>query len=251
MLFSILVFGLSFWNVAQVQEPQPEEYETLYYKVEKIFIPVGFDDNDDVEVIVSGQFPNDCWKVEEVEKTRTKAGYSLKMKARKWKAFCADKMSPFWKKVSLGYLKVGNYIITNEEKNEGTLIVRGAKFKTEDDYQYASVDSVKTRYEFNKETGRIEKRFLVLKGEFPNACYQLAKNPPVDLIRESSEGLIEILPVIEYNKALSQNCSTPIEFEEPIAIPENLSGKFMIYLRTDSDKLENSIAKLIHIQSMN
>jgi len=251
MLSSILWSSLFFLNLGQVQDPQPDGSTSSYYKIESIHLPTGFDDNDDAEVVVTGEFPNDCWKIEVVEKKQTDDGFDLKLKARKWQAFCADKMSPFLKKVSLGYLKKGIYSISNDGQKVGSLGVRAAKFKTEDDYQYANIDSAKIRYVFDKDKQKIEKRFLVIRGEFPNACYQLAKNPPVDLLSESSLGLIEILPVIERSDRLSKNCGEPVEFEEPILLPDHLNGKMLFYIRNESSHEENSIAKFFRLQSVN
>jgi len=251
MLSSLIFLSLGFFSTAQLEDQPSPESEALDYKIERIYLPSGFDDNDEVEVIIHGQFPNACWKVDTVEKTEIKGGFDFKMKARKWKAFCADIMTPFTKKVRVGYLKKGSYFILNDGKNEGVLEVRAAQFNTKDDYKYANVESVKVRYDFNKETGKMENRYLVLKGEFPNACYRLAKNPPVDLLRESAEGLIEVLPVIELDKNSSQNCTKPVDFEIPVSIPGYLSGKYLVYVRVESTENENSIAKFIQIQSTN
>ena len=46
--------------------------DSRFVKLEKIFIPSGFDDNDNIEVFVYGQLPNLCFHAPKVKAERPK-----------------------------------------------------------------------------------------------------------------------------------------------------------------------------------
>ncbi len=238
-------FGL---NLAlQIEDGNGSRLQT--YPIEKLFIPTGFDDNDEIQVIASGSFRDRGWEPVSLEHERVKDGFKLKLIVRKWDGPSASVITPFKKETSLGALRKGDYKFYDEnDRDLGTLSIHAAHSQSRDDYLYAPVDSLKVRYEFDPETRALKRRILVLQGYFPNACHQFVENPPVVPVAERSPNLIEVLPVVEDESDKGDPCATVItDFEHEIEIPNSIGGgRFLVHVRTNG----NPYNKLIHLLSM-
>jgi hypothetical protein len=116
--------------------------------VEKVFVPYGFDSNDNVELIVHGHFPSTCYKtgsatavVDEARRVVT-----LDVKAYSYNALmCAQVMVPFSQTVKLGTVAPGTYRIEVADRPDAVtapLVVGETQSSSPDDFLYASVAQV-------------------------------------------------------------------------------------------------------------
>lgn len=243
-MLSVLGFQLTtqmtFWAVAQMM-PVPidgggdfEHSTPRAYPIQKVFIPTGFDDNDKAEVIVTGAFPNACWRADRVEVQRTPKGFSLQLLATKWTDFCQEVITEFDEAASLDILASDQYDIEVGNQMMGQLSVRPAKAQTRDEYLYAPVKGLRTKLKFNDE-GKLAERYLVIEGEFTTDCQEFMEKPPVDILQPTSDGLVEVLPITELRE--DADCQTgSFPFEKEVLIPPSVQGRHLFYARTQNGK---------------
>lgn len=149
----------------------PKEVEA---PVDRIFVPAGFDDNDNVEVVVHGDFMNSCYRV-----GRSGAKINLEKKVIEvwataldyapengFEELCLQVTSPFIQTVKLGLLPEGDYdvVLDTPMAKEVSASLTVVKRKTEapDDYLYAPVSNA-----YIDSNVASEKQALVLQGTFP------------------------------------------------------------------------------------
>jgi hypothetical protein len=114
--------------------------------VERVFVPLGFDDNDDIELIVHGNFPNTCYKVGPTTAVADAAAKTVTITAQAYKypgAYCAQVIVPYIQPVKIGTLKPGEYRVIVADAPDTpttTLTVAAATTSDADDFLYAPVE---------------------------------------------------------------------------------------------------------------
>lgn len=202
--------------------------------IDRLFIPSGFDNNDNVEVVVTGKFPNPCYSRNKVEvelkndtilidvTSLSKEGQNMRK--------CEKIMVPFSETVTIGSLQGGDYkIIVNqgtEYELKGRLNIAVSSSNSVDDHLYAHVDYVELGF-----TGGLSGDALLV-GSSVSPCLVLDK---VEYLSNKSDTL-SIMPIM---KKVSQNCpekrsplSIPIKFD-----PKKLnSDKILLFVRSIEGK---------------
>jgi hypothetical protein len=116
--------------------------------VEKVFVPQGFDNNDNVEVVIQGRFPNACMKTGPVSKTIDPATRTIALKPEVYVYRgepCAQVIVPFVQRVTFGTLPEGEWKIIVEGMPSISplpLVIEKARSAAPDDFLYAPVDEV-------------------------------------------------------------------------------------------------------------
>lgn len=116
--------------------------------IEHVFIPQGFDDNDNAEVIIQGRFSNACMKTGPVEKQIDSTNKTITLTPKMYVYegdFCAQVIVPFIQRVTFGHLTEGRWTIKlaeNQNIQIQDLNIRRAVTAAPDDYLYAPVDEV-------------------------------------------------------------------------------------------------------------
>lgn len=199
-------------------------------QLSKAYIPIGFDDNDRVQVVVEGTLPNSCYKVDPLisvvdTKNRT---ITLEQKALLYPGVCIETLVPFTKVAEIGLLSEGSYRLQDKMGKEdlGTLPVTRATKSEADDYLYAPITdayvTVSTR------DANTKKFKLHLTGAFTDRCTKL-KNV-----------------VIHYY--------SDVIVVQPIAVRAGTRGCTGVKSRFSWDEELNSDlkgSKLLHVRSMN
>jgi hypothetical protein len=208
--------------------------------VDHLFVPEGFDNNDNVEFVVTGAFPNPCYKRNKV--TVDVVGDIIDVKvnaiASSDDQACPDMIVPFKEIISVGNLQSGDYkIVINksspyELKNEMNVVE--ASSQNVDDNLYAMIDYVDLGF-VGGASGSAK-----LVGWVPSDCIQ------VDRVEYKSNGkdVLSILPIM---KQVSDFCpmkmmpiSIPVKFE-----PENFkNNNVLLYVRTLDGKSVNSVVNI-------
>ena len=114
--------------------------------VQKVFVPEGFDDNDNVQVVLHGHFPNACYKTGPVEAKVDQDAKTITIdpQAYYYQGFCAMVVIPFIKQVNLGVVKAGTYTLRLKDRQDiapTTLTISPAKTTAPDDFLYAPVET--------------------------------------------------------------------------------------------------------------
>jgi len=207
--------------------------------VDHIFVPNGFDNNDHVEVIVTGKFPNPCY-------TRNKYDVkikndvinidvtSLSMDDPAYTKFEPLKI-PFTEVVNVGNLQGGDYkIIVNkggEYEKEDSISIATTSSTSIDDNIYAMVDYVETGF-----TGGASGDAMLV-AQSPSPCLVLDR---VDYLTNNKDTL-SVLPIM---KKISSNCP---EKRERLEIPIKFDpakfkyAQILLFVRTIEGRSVNTI----------
>jgi len=133
-------YALNSQALAVVEEPV-----LVSAPVQKVFVPLGFDNNDNVEVVVHGHFSNSCYKVGPSNATVDTDAKTVTIQAQAFEypqAICAQMQVPFTVEVKIGLLKEGEYrvlVAGSPDLVTDPLIVGAATTSNPDDYIYAPV----------------------------------------------------------------------------------------------------------------
>jgi hypothetical protein len=213
--------------------------EVVEAPIDHVFVPNGFDNNDHVELVVTGKFPNPCY-------TRNK--YDVKVKNDIIKiditslsmddpayTKCEPLKIPFTEVVDVGSLQGGDYkVIINEggkyEQKE-TITIGTASSDSIDDNIYAMVDYIETGF-----TGGASGD-AILVAQSPSPCLALDR---VEYLSNNKDAL-SVLPIM---KKVSSDCP---EKRERIEIPIKFDpSKFkfeqiLLFVRTIEGRSVNTI----------
>ncbi|MCB0419004.1 MAG: hypothetical protein KDD39_15265, partial [Bdellovibrionales bacterium] len=135
------------------------EFDEVSVPVNEVFVPVGFDDNDRVEVVLDGYLPDTCHKLADVKVTIDENSHTMTLdqKAKRVLGACADVTVPFSNVLSLGALEAGTYKIKLADAEESQpLKVTKAPVETPDDFLYAPVDNISVERKDGEIYARIE-----------------------------------------------------------------------------------------------
>ena len=115
--------------------------------VDKVFVPFGFDDNDNVELVVHGHFASTCYKtgpatakVDEAAKVIT-----VDAQAYLYSGVCAQALIPFTQSIKLGVVKQGDYKVVvpdSPQAQPAVLSIVAATTTDADESYYAPVEGV-------------------------------------------------------------------------------------------------------------
>jgi len=194
-----------------------------------IYSPKGFDDNDNVEVVVTGYLPNLCYRSPRAEvhfagpKIIEISLESLYQAPSERDIQCAQMLVPFVLPVSLGLLDSGDYTVI---VGKGTFYEQQSKMKVEhstsdaiDDFIYAGVEYVEV-----KSAGQ---RVVELKGHNPSYCFELDH---IEYISNNKD-TYSILPIM---KKISSNCPRKLTaFAYEWTVPEEINrDKVLLHVRS-------------------
>ena len=201
--------------------------------LEHLFIPKGFDNNDNIEVVVSGNFPSACYARNKVEVKVTDLIIYIKVTAlfNDNRDYACEKIEvPFTESVTIGTLQAATYDVMVNGALKEKLTVTESSSEAVDDFLYAQVDYVELGF-----TGGVNGDiFLVGRTQ---DCLAL------DRIETISNGkdTLSVLPIM---KKVSENCtgarvhfSFPVNFE----IQSYNYEKTLIFVRTLDGKSVHSM----------
>lgn len=199
---------------------------------EKVFVPMGFDDNDDVQIVLEGTFPDTCYKVGPVTAVVDRENRKILLQAQAYhypNCWCIQVRVPYLKTVSLGVLPTGEYDLLMQEKDgaygKAALVPVGASTNEgPDDYLYAPVADAEVEV---PEGGGDP--VLVLRGTFQNSCMKLRE---VRTINNPTE-VVSVLPISEMPAAPGPECREERRaFTERVALKGLQASKTLVHVRS-------------------
>lgn len=149
--FFLSLFGTGNSALAAFYDPPRPVLRTV--PIEKLFVPSGFDDNDNAQIILYGTFPNTCYSVAPISGRVDVNGRTIIIRNVSYfrsGCWCASVDVPYNQVVELGILPAGHYEIIVENnagirEAAGTLEIHPAMREIEtgtpppDDFLYALV----------------------------------------------------------------------------------------------------------------
>lgn len=213
--------------------------------VDKVFVPTGFDNNDKVEVVVHGTFPNSCYKMGPTSARIDQSRKIISVSAQAYfykGAVCAQIQVPFIKSVELvGSLQAGQYkveVLNRPAAQTSPLTIARATRPDADDYLYAAVQTATLDEETNGQ-------HIVLKGQHPYLLQGCVKFDGVKTSLNASKVLV-VLPIthIENNSDACQGeVNNRFEYHLPLKSPLN-KGEYLMHVRVLDG---NSVNQLVNI----
>lgn len=193
--------------------------------VDHVYIPSGFDNNDNTEVVVTGFLPNLCYKAPKSSISVKNNLISVDVKAIKTKvdmSFCVNIVVPYMEIISIGSLDKGTYnIAVNANSNwekKSSIKISEASSNSIDDAIYANVDQI--------ERGEAGSRKIFLKGYNPSDCFELKEIVIID----NGVDTFSILPKMKQVRAACPKKMMPFSYE--MEVPQNLeSEQVLLHVR--------------------
>ena len=228
LLAASIISSLSTMATARTSDPQGYLTEV---NVREIFVPNGFDNNDDVVMVLDGELPNSCYRVVSTKvlfDDATKTYQAIQI-ARRFNSVCIPDPTPFWTEVHVGLVEAGTFTVKSIGAANETLGVKVSASSNPDDFLYAPVESART--ERDDATGLFSG---YLTGRIMNSCMELQE------IRVQDSGkTIEVLPIMKM--ALRSDCQqTEQSFNWKFDLPSGMAtGRHLLHVRSLSGKAVN------------
>lgn len=202
--------------------------------VEHIYVPAGFDSNDNTEVVITGTLPNLCYRVPKSTVSVQGGKVSVSMNATlrsNGLAFCTLVKLPYTETVDIGILDKGKYNVAVNEKTpfaaNGKLSVAEATSNSIDDVIYANVESV--------ERADINKRTVLLKGYNPSDCFELKEI----VVKDNGSDTFSVLPKMRQVREFCPKKMIPFTYE--FEVPENLAAeRVLLHVRVMDGRAVNA-----------
>ncbi len=207
--------------------------------VEKVFVPLGFDNNDNVEVVIHGHFPNTCFKIGPSTATVDAAAKTVTISAQAYQyssLLCAQVLVPFIADISLGLMKEGEYTVTVVGFPDlviAPLIVGVSTTSNPDDFLYAPAEQA--TLEKNAQGFDIVK----IEGVYPY-MFVGCMNIKEIKVSEAPGQVIVVQPIAEIldDQFCSPLSSKKFSLEKVIGFPLT-SSEYLIHVRTLSGSSVN------------
>ena len=220
---SLKIIGMLFflWSL-QAQAQELKVPRLLEVGVSDVFIPQGFDDNDNAQVIVEGYFSNTCYKLGPIKVEYRQDRIKITPQAYFYHGPCLQVMVHYVQEINLGILKAGNYVLdipSNGSKEMHSLSIVPSTNIGPDDYLYAPIESAQV---LSKETPTVR-----LQGVFSNSCMSLDRV----IVRPESGHVVALLPIAKYEKD-GPCLDALIPFHKDVQIEEPLKGRTLLHIRS-------------------
>lgn len=227
-----LAFFCLFSYSASADFSQPKNIESEFGA---LYVPDGFDTNDNVQIVGEGLFPNLCFRPGTVKTSidHTKKIVTLTPLAFQYSGPCLQVLLPWDRVIDLGVLHAGDYMIVQKNQSTdnrllGLLKIPAAKTQSADDYLYAPISQA--YYEFKE-----GKHTLKLSGEFSNDCTKLT-----NISIKPQTKVIVIQPISEMDTNAA--CKTGKHlFEKTVELPKLEAGRYLIHVRSLNGKSVNNL----------
>ncbi len=204
---------------------------------DNVFVPKGFDSNDSVEIVVSGDLPNTCYLRPHGEVKIINDTIRVEMKATKItnpKVFCIEALVPYVASVSLGQLHEGHYDIfvnqgTASEKDSG-ILVEHPNSNSINNFTYANVTSAEAM---------VGSRELVITGTHPSSCMEIER---VEIIPNENNDTFSVLPIIKQTQDICDRSIKP--FSYTLKLPEAQKNHELVHIRKIDGTALNYLVKV-------
>lgn len=200
--------------------------------VKHLYVPQGFDSNDAVEVVVTGNFPNPCLSRNDVSVSVIEDKIDVLVTALMpdEKLNCPDMLVPFKEVVSIGNLQGGEYQIVVNKKLKEKLVVEESASGAVDEHLYAAIDNVE-----KKADGK-----FVLQGWRYSNCIELQKIE----VRSNNKDTLSVLPIMKQVSDFCPMKMMPVSYEVSLDFRDVKVDEALIHVRTMDGKSFNKIFDL-------
>jgi hypothetical protein len=210
----------------------------------KVFIPAhGFDDNDPVQAVVSGELPNPCYSVYGPSVARSQDGKTFELRQTAWREMngpcgsgdLVDDPVPFSNEILLGRLNATQYQIAYQTRETGRVKrgfgVEESSLSATDNFDYAVVQAI----EMDSLQTSGKSLAATIAGVFTTSCTDFVRPLKVERI----DDVVVVLPVIKASGADCARASVP--FREVVEIGAFDPGSYLLHVRSRNGKAVNRL----------
>ncbi len=219
--------------VTSANADNEDSYTRVAIDVSEVFAPVGFDDNDEVTVMLDGMMPDSCYKIAdtEIDFDREKGAYTVTQFAKRFdNTICLSMRIPYSVELNLGTLPMGDFDIKSNGELLETFEITESTNAGPDDHLYFPVESVNI---VKSETG--DKLNAVIKGRFTNTCMKLGEVKIIDTGKTK-----QILPMITMDDRTDcMDDDMPVSWM--IELPDSDPGRYLAHTRSLNGKAVNTM----------
>ena len=234
----LLAFLLPLASVSQVSWANSPGVKTVLQVPHLALAPLGFDDNDNAQVVLSGVFPNTCFRVGPVTSQVDASHQRIIISNEAYfypSSWCLQVFVPYTQTVNLGPVKAGNYDVVVKSRegdliSKGSLTVAVSTHTDPDDYLYAPVKDVSIE-------DSAQGKALVLKGTFDYDCFTFKEVK----VQQTAPNVVVVLPILNEVNADTACKPQTSAFEKRVALPKGLQGSTLIHVRALNGQSLNPI----------
>ncbi len=200
--------------------------------VKHLYVPTGFDSNDSVEVVVTGNFPNPCYSrnTVSVEVKNDMINVEISALTRWEKLNCPDMQVPFKEVVAIGNLQGGDYKINVNGKLSEKLSVSEASSGAVDDHLYAAIDNLE----------HVSGDNYILHGWRYSHCVDLDR---VEVVSNGKDTL-SVLPIMKQTTDFCPMKMTPVAYPVKLGLRSLKISEPLVHVRTMDGKSFNTVLDL-------
>lgn len=203
-----------------------------------VFLPQGFDDNDNAQIIIHGVLPNSCYRAGPVSRFVDRVNRQITLRATAYvyaNPNCQPVSSTYTSVIDLGLLTRGDYQVKIEtaggdQLNRGILPVEHSTTSRPDNFLYAWVQEART-------SASEGQTVLTLTGRLGNGCYRLSE---VKVFNREAARVVEVLPIAERVEGVACD-SGPVSFETQVVLAPQWSGATLVHVRSLSGQSVNRV----------
>ncbi len=222
--------------------------------ISKVFIPVqGYDDNDSVTAVISGELRNPCYNLERVRVTvepdyegvrrfRFRQFAHIRRDGPCVSGDLIDDPVPYTNEVALGRLGTGNYEI-NFQKPSGEFFrrefgVEKARVESLDNFDYAVVSGI----EMDANFGPQDEVVANVTGILTSTCTEVNEKLGAIVLHD----VFVVLPVI---KKTDGECErTEKTFRAKVSLGKPGPGSYMLHVRSRAGKAVSKVFDVLHVR---
>lgn len=218
----------------------PKLVEKVNLAPEHVFVPQGFDDNDEAEITIAGSFPNTCYRSGKATAQVDRTAKTIVIKNEDnffTSCWCLFVLVPYVKTIPVGMLPTGTYTVLVEQTNgerirQSSLSVAVSANNGPDDYLYPLVEDAKVETQ-----GEGKPAKLTLSGQLPSECMEL------DEVRVAyrAPNVIEVLPIAKIEN--EADCGQKKrEFRKEVLLSPPWKGATLVHIRSLNGQALNKVA---------
>jgi hypothetical protein len=208
---------------------------------DRVFAPRGFDDNDNSQITVTGNYPSTCFRaalpVVEVDHERRQVHIQNRVFYYST-ALCQRMLVPYVQTIDLGILRAVNYRISFQRADgawvpQSRITVAHSKNAGPDDFLYPLVTDART-----EPVEGTSRKTLILDGMLPNGCMAM---PEIKLVYRPDD-VIEVLPITSM-KTVGPCIQMLIPYQVRTELDPTWRGPTLIHVRSLNGQSLNKVVE--------
>ena len=198
----------------------------------KVYVPGGFDSNDNVQIVGEGMFKNTCYRHAETTVRVEEASHTIYLGpvAYEYAGLCLQVILPFERVVDVGILTPGTWKIVQGDGTQklGEVSIRTALTDSPDEYLYAPISQA-----FFQQKGAVSQIFLT--GDFPNECMSM------DDVKVTLEKDVIVIQPIAKMETRSSCKDGKFPFAKSVSVDLIPAGRYLLHVRSMNGHAVNSL----------